>query len=122
MRLGTVMALTGLLGGLFGLAYLLAPTALLGFFGIDAGPGTVLAARFFGASVFGYATLAWLSRNANPAEDSTRAIEMSLAVASGLACVLSIVGVTTGVFNVYGWGAMLVFLVLAGSFAYLRAR
>jgi len=122
MRLNTVMTLMGVLGGLFGLAYLLVPTALLAFFGAEAGPGTVLAARFFGASVFGYGVLAWLSRGANPAEDSTRAIELSLAVASGLACALSIVGVTTGVFNVYGWGSVLVFLVLAGSFVYLRRR
>ena len=122
MRRMTVFSVTGVLGAAFGLGYLLIPTSLLGFFGIEATAGAVLAARFFGASVLGYGVLAWLTRQANPAEDSSKGIALSLAVAAALGTALSLMGVLGGVLNVYGWMAAALFLVLAGAMLSFRFR
>lgn len=119
MKFNTWMMISAALGVIFGLGYLFLPATLLGIYGMTVNPGSVLAARFFGGSVLGWGVLAWFAREAR--ESVARdAITLSLFIMFSIALVLSIVGVTSGVFNVFGWVSAGIFLILGGVFAYFR--
>lgn len=119
MKLSTWMIITAILGLVFGLGYLLMPSTLLDIYGIDSNPSTLLAARFFGGSVVGWGVLAWFARGT--AESAARsAITLSLFVTFFIGLVLTLMGVVSGVFNVYGWLTAALFLIFALAHGYYR--
>ncbi len=117
MKIGTWLLITAIVGLLFGLAYLILPAQLLGFFGVMADDAAVLAGRFFGGAILGYGVLAWLARDLEESV-SRRVIARTLFVTMALGAILSLVGVLSGVFSAAGWVGVLILLVLALVFGY----
>jgi nicotinamide riboside transporter PnuC len=119
VKVKTLLMLAGLFGLVFGLAYLFIPAVLLKFFGVELTDSTIMTARFFGGAVLGYGVLAWSARNS---EDSAtrRAIKLAIFVTTLIALVLSVISVVTKFFNAMGWIPVILFLLIAAAFGYVR--
>lgn len=121
MKAKTLLVLTALFGGAFGLAYLFIPKILLDFFGVDYGEVAVMTARFFGGAVFGYGVLAWSARNAED-PPTRKAIKFAIFITCLIALALSIISVTTNFFSANGWIPIAFFIVITGAFGYVLLK
>jgi hypothetical protein len=81
----------------------------------------VYMARRYGALFFGYAATLWLGR-ASALSPALKAILGGGVVVSVLICIVSLVGVFTGVVGPAVWGAGVVEALLAAGFIYCYAR
>ena len=63
MRLRTLLLIGGLLGLVFGLAFLLFPQATLRLYGVAPDPAIVLMSRFFGAALVQIGLVLYLIRD-----------------------------------------------------------
>ncbi len=106
---------------LFALGFILMPGQLMGMYNVDLDDGGMLVGRLFGAALLGFGLLNWLSRDFS--EDKAKQAVVSANLASdGLGFVFMLVGQLGGVpeINGLGWSSVLVYLLLAAGFAYLR--
>jgi hypothetical protein len=61
MKLSSFLAVSGAIGILFGLEFLLVPGFALPQYGMPTEPHNLLQARYFGASLLPWSLIAWLS-------------------------------------------------------------
>lgn len=106
---------------IFALGFIFMPAQLTGYYNVSLNEGGVFMAQLFGAALLGFAALNWSGRdfsetqaqqaveNANLAGDTVGFIFALLAQLSG----------STGV-NALGWSTVLIYLLMALAFAYLR--
>jgi len=106
---------------IFGLGFIFMPAQLTSFYNVSLNEGGIFIGQLFGASLLGYAVLDWYGRhftneqaqqglaNANFAGDTLGFIFALLAQLSGNAGV-----------NALGWTTVLLYLLLALGFGYLR--
>lgn len=113
------MTAIGILGMIFGLGYLVVPTALLGFFGIEVGPGSAIAARFFGGSIFAWGVLGLTARGV-PGRAGLGAIAGAFFVAFLLGTILAVWGSLAGALNAFGWVAAAFFAIVAAAMGIYR--
>ncbi len=115
----TAGALTSLLFGAAGLAV---PTAMASGFGISLDATGVGLARLACASYVGFGVLAWLARDLTD-PDAWRAVAAAQAVAWGVAAVVVVVAVASGLGEARGWAiiALQVAFTVAWSMSFLRA-
>lgn len=62
MKLAGFFALTGVLGMLFGLEFLLIPELALSQYAVPTEPHNLMQARYFGGTLFAYGLIYWLAR------------------------------------------------------------
>jgi len=106
---------------IFGLGFIFMPAQLTGFYNVTLNEGGIFIGQLFGAALFGFGVLNWSGRhftneqaqqglaNANFAGDAVGFIFALLGQLSG----------STGV-NALGWSTVLIYLLLAAGFGYLR--
>ena len=116
MRTGTVFLTAGVLGLLFGLAFLLAPAAMLPMYGLQTDTAIVFVGRFFGAALFQVGLAFFLVRDV--AEPRTRR-GLALAGVIGSACgaAVALMGVLNGTTNSLGWSTVIIYAGLLLGFA-----
>jgi hypothetical protein len=117
MKLGHLFAVNAVIAGLFGLAFIFAPAALLAQYGLDVDAGFALVAQLFGAALIGYAILTWMVRKAGDS-DARRAIVFALFISDAVAGVLALIAQLQGLVNSLGWSTVAIYLLLALGFAY----
>lgn len=117
MRLGGLLVLNAVVALVFGVAFLLVPASVASIYGIAATPATDLVARFFGVELVAVGLLSWLARNVTDTT-SQRAIILAFLIADAIGLVVSLMGTLSGVMNVVGWSAVLIYLILAAGYAY----
>lgn len=121
MKLSTFLAVTGLVGALFGLEFLLVPEFGLKQYGVPADPYNLMQARYFGASLLPYGLLLWLARGTRD-DGALRAILQANVVAYLAGCVVSVWVVLTGLQNQMAWSSVLIYGVfLLGSLYFLSS-
>ena len=92
MNLRNLLIATAVATGLGGLGFLIIPSTVLSFYGIDgSGAGTVLVARYLGAGGVGFAALTWLLRDAGDPDDR-RGLVLSLFIGWGVMLIVSFTG------------------------------
>ena len=106
---------------LFALGFILIPDQLMNLYNVELNPGGILVGRLFGAALFGFGLLNWLSRDFKD-EGAKQAVLTGNLVGDGLGFIFMLVGQLGGVpgINTLGWSSVLVYLVLAAGFVYLR--
>jgi hypothetical protein len=106
----------------FGVLLLVAPGTLFGLLGATLTASGEFPAREYGAALIGTLLLTWLAKDVM-APDARRAILADLLVYDGIAVIVTVLAVLSGVLNVLGWGIVAVYLFFAGGSAYvLSAR
>jgi len=121
MKLGTFFAITGLIGVLFGLQFLLVPGFALKQYAIPTDPHSLMQARYFGATLLPYGLLVWLARRTRD-DGALRAILQANVVAYSLGCVISGWAAVTGLQNQMAWSSVVIYgLFLLGSLYFLSS-
>ena len=106
----------------FGVILISVPGALFSFLGATLSAGGTFAAREYAATLFGNLMLTWFARNAT-ASDARHAIILALFVYDGIAFVVSLIAVLSGVLNPLGWFIVAIYLFFTWAFGnLLRAK
>lgn len=117
MKFKTLMIIKAIVCLFFGVLLLSVPAWLLNLLGTTYDSGAALTSREYGAALMGTLILTWLARNA---EDSIarQAIIWYLFTYNGIALVVTLTLLFSGVLNVLGWGIAAVYLFFTIGFGY----
>lgn len=111
MNFKTVASAASIVTLLFGLAFILAPLATLAMYGSQsADPVLTVTARYFGATLVGFAALAWGLRGMEN-HDAQRVTAKLVAVTSLIGAGVSLQAVLAGTLNAMAWSSVAIYLV-----------
>jgi hypothetical protein len=119
MTLKRLFMLNGVIAGGYGIALLVAADPILDVYGITPNPEGVYMARWFGLGLLAIGLSTWLARDAADAAGG-QAVARALAVTYGIGVVLALWGTLFGPFNVLGWIAVGLNLLLGSGFAWFQ--
>jgi len=119
MKLSGLFALTGVLGMLFGLEFLLIPEMALQQYGVPTEPHNLMQARYFGSTLLAFGLIYWLLRGSR--DDATaRALLLVGVVGNLVALVLSLWSRLEGLQGILAWLSVAIYAVLLlGSLNFL---
>jgi hypothetical protein len=115
------LTIASILAFLFGLGFALMPGQLVSFYGVDLNAAGTLIAQLYGAALLGFGLLNWFARDFS--DDGAKQAVMTVNLASdALGFIFALMGQLGGVpgVNALGWSTVLIYLLLAAGFAYLR--
>jgi hypothetical protein len=115
MRLTLTLSVTAIGSLIFGLAYLLVPTALLSLYGVTLDPGTQWVARLFGSALLGYATIFWLARKI-PSGPALRAVLIGAFVGATTGLVVAVLGLPLDSGPALLWSIVIIYFLLVLGF------
>ena len=106
---------------LFALGFILMPAGLTSFYGVTLNEAGVLIAQLFGAALLGFGVLNWSARSWGEGEAKQAVLTANLAT-DAIGFIFALIGQLGGVpgVNALGWSTVLLYLILAAGFAYLR--
>lgn len=106
---------------LFALGFILMPAGLTSFYGVTLNEAGVLIAQLFGATLLGFGVLNWFARSWGEGEAKQAVLTANLAT-DAIGFIFALIGQLGGVpgVNALGWSTVLLYLILAAGFAYLR--
>lgn len=113
MKLNTLFTVTAVVAFVFGVGFMVAPSASMGFYGNTLDTVGQFVARYLGGALLGYAFLAWFSRNT-----ATRGVVLGFFVAMVLGLVVSVYDAFAGTHNGLVWLNVVIYLLLAVGFGY----
>jgi hypothetical protein len=122
MRLRSLLLLAGVIALVFGLAFLLAPRAMLPLYGVAVEPGIVLMSRFFGAALVQLGVVLYLIRDVGDLR-TQRGVVIGSFLGSIAGLVVALTGQFWGVVNQFGWSTVAIYGLLTlgyGSFMFGR--
>ena len=119
MKLSGLFALTGVLGMLFGLEFLLIPEMALQQYGVPTEPHNLMQARYFGSTLLAFGLMYWLLRGTR--DDATRRSLLLVGVVGNLvALVLSVWTRLEGLQGILAWLSVAIYgVLLLGSLNFL---
>jgi hypothetical protein len=117
MKLNSFLTLATVVAAVFGLAFLVAPSALVALYGVTLTPSTEVIGRIAGSVILGFAIVFWGARNGSGAE-AFKAVMTAGLIANGLDCLILLHGTVTGLLNGLGWLQVLINGALAVGFWY----
>jgi len=119
MKLKTVFIAHAVTEVIFGLGFLLAPGILLGFLGTSTDATGLALSHIAGAVILSLAIISWLARDV-PAGTMRDSMVWSFAFAHTAACIVVVVAVKAGTFNLLGWPAAALDAFFVLIFLWLR--
>jgi hypothetical protein len=119
MKLSNLLILNAVIALVFGIAFLLVPGTVVSLYGATPGPQINLVAQFFGVELIHVGLLAWLVRNVADGL-AQRAIILAFLVGDAIGLVISMIGTISGVLNVVGWSAVVIYAILTVGYAYFQ--
>ena len=119
MKLNTLLVISAVVAGVFGLAFVLVTGPLMSVYWITLDKAGTLVAQLFGASLIGFAVLNWFARNVADGE-ARQAIVLGNLASDAVGFVMILIGQLAGVANALGWSSVAIYLLLALGFAYFQ--
>ena len=121
MTYKNVLTVSAILSFLFGIGFMLMPSQLVMFYGVEVNDVGRYIAQLYGATLFGYGLLNWFARDFSEGSVQ-RAVLTANALTATLGFIFSLIGQLGGVggVNALGWSTVLIYLLLAAWFGYLR--
>jgi len=106
---------------IFGLGFIFMPAQLTGFYNVTLNEGGIFIGQLFGAALLGYGVLNWSGRNfsAEQAQQGLANANFAVDAVGFIFALLAQLSGNTGV-NALGWSTVLIYLLLALGFGYLR--
>jgi hypothetical protein len=117
VKLNSFLMLATVVAAVFGLAFLVAPSALVALYGVTLTPATEVIGRIAGSVILGFAIVFWGARDGNGAE-TFKAAMMAGLIANGLDALILLHATVTGLLNGLGWLQVLINGALAIGFWY----
>jgi hypothetical protein len=118
MKVSTFFAVTGVVGIIFGLEFLLVPDFGIKQYGIPTEPHNLMQARYFGSTLLALSVVAWLARNTQDAV-AQRAILIGSAVGNLVGALLSAWSSLAGLQNAMAWFSVVIYGVFFLGAVYL---
>lgn len=119
MKLGTLLVIDGVVGVVFGIAFVLVPAQVLSAYGTTLDAAGLFMTRLFGAALIQIGGLALLARNVADAS-AQRAIVLAYFIALVIGFVVALQGQLAGIANALGWSTVVIYLLLALGFGYFQ--
>jgi hypothetical protein len=117
MKLNSFLMFATIVAGVFGLAFLLAPSQLVAMYGVTLTPATEVIGRVAGSTILAFAIAFWGARNSDGAE-ALKAVMVAGLVGNGLDALILLHATVTGLLNGLGWLQVLINGALAVGFWY----
>lgn len=117
MKLNTFMSIAAIVSFIFGVGFIVAPSASLTLYGESTDIVGQFLGRYLGASLVGLAFVIWLTRNA-AASPIRKGLLVGLFVTNVLGLVVAIYDMFSGTGNALSWLNIAIFLLLAIGFGY----
>lgn len=121
MRLNTMLLITFIVAGLFGLGFLFLPAQMLTFYGMQTDAVGLWLARFFGVSLLGFAVVAWFLRSV-PDGAYDRPIALGFFVYETLGTLVALWGVFSPEGTPMLWLSVAVYGLLALGYLWVLMR
>jgi hypothetical protein len=121
MKFKTLMIIKALVCLTLGLPILIVPVFFYKLFGASLGAGGVFAAREYGASLMGNLMITWIARE-TAASDARRGITWGYFLYDAIGFVVTLLATLSGVLNILGWFAVLIYLFFAVGFGYFLVK
>lgn len=121
MTYRNVLTVAAILSFLFGLGFMLIPGPLVTLYNVQLDEAGRLVGQLYGATLFGFGLLNWFARDFTDGSVQRPLLTANFLTAS-LGFLFSLIGQLGGVANVnaLGWSTVLLYLLLALGFGYLR--
>jgi hypothetical protein len=121
MSYKNVLTVGAVLSFIYGLGVMLIPAQLVTLYNLQTNDVGAFIAQLYGATLFGFGLLNWFARDFTDASVQ-RAVLTANFVTAALATIISLIGQLGGVagVNALGWSTVLLYLLLALAFGYLR--
>src|ERR1700730_8398094 len=107
MKLNSFLMIATLVAAVFGLAFLIAPSALVALYGVKLTPATEVIGRVAGSVILGFAIVFWGARDGSGAE-AFKAVMLAGLIANGLDFLILLHATATGLLNSLGWLQVLI--------------
>ena len=117
MKLAAFLGLSGVLGIVFGLEFLLIPELALSQYGVPTEPHNLMQARYFGSTLLAFGLVNWLAR-ASTDEGTRRALLVAGIVGNLIGLVLGLWARSAGLQGLLAWLAVGIYgaLLLGGLY------
>lgn len=115
------LSIASIVAFLFALGFILMPGQLMSFYNVELNAGGIMIGHLFGAALLGFGLLNWFGRDFS--ENGAKQAVLTANLASdALGFIFMLIGQLGGVpgMNALGWSSVLIYLLLAAGFAYLR--
>ncbi len=119
MKLSLIMTINAIVAVIFGIAFVLVPTATGSLYGLEPDETLKYIVQLFGAALLSIGVLTWLVKNAAESE-TLRAIVLALFVGNAVGFIVALMGQLAGVVNALGWVSVAIYLVLALGYGYFQ--
>ena len=105
----------------FALGFILMPAQLTSYYNVTLNEGGILIGQLFGASLLGFGVLNWFGRHFSDDQARQGLVNANL-VGDAVGFIFALLGQLNGVggVNSLGWSTVVLYLILAAGFAYLR--
>jgi hypothetical protein len=117
VKLNSFLMLATIVAAVFGLAFLIAPSALVALYGVTLTSATEVIGRIAGSVILGFAIVFRGARNGSGAE-VFKAVMLAGLIANGIDCLILLHATVTGLVNGLGWLQVLINGALAAGFWY----
>lgn len=119
MKLRTLMIITAIVAGVFGIAFVLMPGQVFSQYGIEPNPPLNYTGQLFGAALISFAVLTWMARKASDS-DTRRAIILALFIGEGIGFIVALIGQLKGVLSAMGWSTVAIYLFFTLGYGYFQ--
>jgi hypothetical protein len=115
------LTFASVLGLAFGLGFSLIPAQLTNMYNVSLNAGGLFVGQLFGSSLLGLGLLNWFARDFSDSSAKQAVLLANLVdgVVGFIFALLAQLGGVAGV-NALGWSTVVIYLILAAGFAYLR--
>ena len=121
MTYKNITTVASVISFVFALGFIFIPAQLTGFYNVTLNEGGIFIGQFLGAALFGYGVLNWFGRHFSD-EQAQQGLANANLAGDVLGFIFALLGQLSGNsgVNALGWSTVLIYLLLALGFGYLR--
>ena len=119
MKLNYLFIFNAIATIMFGIGSVLMPQTLVTIFGSTLNPAGVLMMQYGGAWLVGLGLLAWFARNVTDSQ-ARKSIILAFLICYSIAFIVALLAQLNAVLNAFGWGTVILNLVLALGYGYFQ--
>jgi hypothetical protein len=120
MKFSTFMSIVAVVSFLFGVSFLLAPVQTMSMYGTVLDVSGQYIARYLGSAFLGLAVIAWMAKNGNPKEGSTKGFVLGGFILTLTGFIASVFDALYGVGNSLVWSTVAIYFLLALGFGFYQ--
>ena len=118
MKLSNFLTVKAAVATFFGIAFVLAPAALMSIYGLALDAAGAFVAQMAGVSLLGIGLICWFSKNAD--WQALAGITLALFIADGIGFVVLLMGQLSELSNPLGWTTVILYLLFTLGLGYFR--